>query len=105
MADKRKGSGSDTPRRARSAPTIDLTATEVSEPVSDTPAQEPSAGESEPAFAAASEGASAAEPSSSEATPQPETEQSQPDAPASAEPPPARRPGLALPFAAGIVGG
>jgi hypothetical protein len=105
MADKRKGSGSDTPRRARSAPTIDLTATEVSEPVSASPEQEPSVGESEPAFAAASEGASAAEPSSSEATPQPETEQPQPDAPASAEPPPAPRRGLALPFAAGIAGG
>jgi hypothetical protein len=125
MADKRKGSGSDTPRRARSAPTIDLTATELPDPAHETPAQEPSAGESEPAFAASevaapppSELASAApaqpavEPSTSEpppAPPPPEPPQAEAapsdDLPPADEPRPARQPGLALPFAAGIVGG
>jgi hypothetical protein len=116
MADKRKGSGSDTPPRARSAPTIDLTATELSEPVSASPAQEPSAGESEPAFAAASEEASGteppkeppAEPSLSDTAPQPAAEPPSQSAaskeiPPDAEPTPAR--GVALPFAGGIAGG
>jgi hypothetical protein len=123
MADKRKGSGSDTPRRTRSAPTIDLMATEVSEPVSASPEQELSAGESEPAFAAASDAPPApeppadspaepaAEPSVSEAPPQPDVSEPPPQSaatdgmPPMTEPPPARRSGLALAFAAGIAGG
>jgi hypothetical protein len=118
MPDKRKGSGSDTQPRARSAPTIDLTATEMSEAVSASPAQEPSACESEPAFATASEEASAteppkeppAEPSLSDTAPQPAAEPPSQSAaskeiPPDAEPPPARRYGVALPFAAGIAGG
>jgi hypothetical protein len=123
MADKRKGTGSDAPRRARSAPTIDLTATEVPEAVSDTPAQEPSAGESEPAFAAAADvppqvGESsspptepAAESNASEPPPASPSEAPQDAAapaaelPPAAEPSPERPAGIALPFAAGIVGG
>jgi hypothetical protein len=115
MADKRKGSDN---RRARSAPTIDLTATEVPEASAEATAQEPSAGESEPAFTA-SEAAASSEPEAQPAADvHPEsvvdTSAAEPTAPEpasaaeaapAAEPPPERGPGLALPFAAGLVGG
>ncbi len=121
MADKRKGTGSDAPQRTRSGPTIDLTATEVSDPAAVAAAQEPSAGESEPAFAAATEttaqpapetmAALAREAGASEPPPTPPaSERPINGAAPSEEPPPfqlkqERRPGLALPFAAGIAGG
>jgi hypothetical protein len=111
MPDKRKGDN----RRARSAPTIDLTATEVSEPAAETPAQEPSAGESEPAFAAASEPAPASEPPQegpTEAVAEPAASEPPPsesaletEVPPAAEPARERRPGFALPFTAGLIGG
>ncbi len=119
MAEKRKGTGSDAPQRTRSAPTIDLTATEVPDPAAVGAAQEPSAGESEPAFAAATETtaqpapeamtAPATEAGVSEPPPTPPASELPINGAAPSEDPfqlkQERRPELALPFAAGIAGG
>jgi hypothetical protein len=116
MAEKRKAQTPDSGKRPRVSPTIDLTATEVPSAAAETPSAEPGA---EPAAAEVSaEQAAGAEPvtgSASVDTPAPEQpsaeapiETGSPEQPPPAsEPPPAPppRPGMALPFAAGLAGG
>lgn len=123
MAEKRKAQTPDSGKRARAAPTIDLTATELPPPPSEpTPATESaaeaavSAAPIEQAATAESVVTTAAtetppheapppEPPSAEAAPPEEPPATEP--PGATEPasPPRPRPGMALPFGAGFIGG
>src|SRR3974390_47529 len=119
MAEKRNAQTPDSGKRSRTAPTIDLTATEVPSPAPETPPTSEAAAESPPAEPQAAEPASA-EPmtgSSPSDAPPPESPPSQepriaaasPEEPPIAEPPsseaPLGWPGMALPFGAGLLGG
>jgi hypothetical protein len=118
MADKRKAQTPDSGKRSR-APTIDLTATEVTSPASETPPSVAPVSEAVPAEPQVEQGSAepiadpaSAETSASEspAAEQGATESAPPQEPPIAEPPPASetpppRPSTALPFAAGFLGG
>ena len=109
MAEKRNAQTPDSGKRSRTAPTIDLTATEVPSPAPETPPTSEAASESPSVGPQAAETGSAEPMTGSSLSDAPPPEPSPPEEPPIAEPPsseaPLGRPGMALPFGAGLLGG
>ena len=109
MAEKRNAQTPDSGKRSRTAPTIDLTATEVPSPAPETPPTSEAASESPSAGPQAAETGSAEPMTGLSLSDAPLPEPPPPEEPPIAEPPsseaPLGRPGMALPFGAGLLGG
>ena len=109
MAEERKAQTPDSGKRSRTGPTIDLTATEVPSPAPETPPTSEAAAEFPPAEPQAPETGRAEPMTGSSPSDAPPPEPPQPEEPPIAEPPsseaPLDRPGMALPFGAGLLGG
>ena len=109
MAEERKAQTPDSGKRSRTDPTIDLTATEVPSPAPETPPTSEAAAEFPPAEPQAPETGRAEPMTGSSPSDAPPPEPPQPEEPPIAEPPsseaPLDRPGMALPFGAGLLGG